>query len=100
MSTSNINLLSDATQVVFDQEDLNSKILTLEMKNEKEWPISEGQEFQINPELVIEEVEQANDSPFFSGKVRLYRDDESRLFRNRVLTLRLKVFKGASRQEF
>ena len=95
LSTSKIGLISDNMVV---QADLDTSILSMEMKHEPESPIVESPQYKLNPEMVLKET--YCQDLLLDQKVRFYRHDENKMFRNRMVTFKLKVFKGENKEVF
>ena len=92
MSTLNLQELTDE-QMVQEGTEMESTILNEEIKHEPLPACTMGSIITLHPMAPHSECEEA--SEFFSGKVRLYRDDDSKQFKMRNLAFRIKVFRGA-----
>lgn len=84
-----------------DQDILNSKILSNDIKFEKEFPVICGPQIELDLLQPVKEISsEAFPDPIFNGKVRLYRDDDTGMFRNRNLILKMKVFQHGIEEDF
>lgn len=79
--------------IEFERDGISSRILANEIKFEKEKGEVAGPVVELDPLLPLVEVSNAFSGvdPFFSHQVRLYRDDDTKCFRQRNLVLKMKV---------